>query len=98
MNPRRWHKLKRAVLKGYMYLTKKHICFFAHMPTREVGLNESRVRQLTRSESGCQDRPALEEGLADQDEQQVLGRAQERHHELVRVDRRMYQSLFQIPG
>jgi hypothetical protein len=26
-----------AVLKGYMYLTRRHICFFAHMPDREVG-------------------------------------------------------------
>ena len=24
------------VLKGYMYLTSRHICFFAHMPDREV--------------------------------------------------------------
>lgn len=24
------------VLKGYMYLTARHICFFAHMPDREV--------------------------------------------------------------
>lgn len=27
------------VLKGYMYLTRKHICFFAHMPDKEVSLN-----------------------------------------------------------
>lgn len=26
----------RVVLKGYMYLTARHICFFAHMPEREV--------------------------------------------------------------
>jgi hypothetical protein len=26
-----------TVLKGYMYLTRRHICFFAHMPDREVG-------------------------------------------------------------
>lgn len=25
------------VLQGYMYLTNSHICFFAHMPSREVG-------------------------------------------------------------
>jgi hypothetical protein len=25
-----------AVLKGYMYLTSHHICFFAHMPDKEV--------------------------------------------------------------
>jgi hypothetical protein len=26
----------RIVLKGYMYLTDRHICFFAHMPNKEV--------------------------------------------------------------
>ena len=25
-----------AVLKGYMYITPKHICFFAHMPDGDV--------------------------------------------------------------
>lgn len=26
----------KLVLQGYMYLTNSHLCFFAHMPTREV--------------------------------------------------------------
>jgi sterol 3beta-glucosyltransferase len=26
-----------SVLQGYMYLTNSYLCFFAHMPTREVG-------------------------------------------------------------
>lgn len=25
------------VLQGYMYLTNTYLCFFAHMPSREVG-------------------------------------------------------------
>lgn len=25
-----------VVLQGYMYLTNSYLCFFAHMPTREV--------------------------------------------------------------
>ena len=32
-----------AVLQGYMYLTNNYLCFFAHMPTREV------LRALTNS-------------------------------------------------
>lgn len=28
------------VLQGYMYLTNSHLCFFAHMPSREVSLHD----------------------------------------------------------
>jgi len=28
--------MTNAVLQGYMYLTNSHLCFFAHMPSREV--------------------------------------------------------------
>ena len=28
--------LRSVLLQGYMYLTNTHICFFAHMPSREV--------------------------------------------------------------
>ncbi|KAI6133292.1 hypothetical protein EDD16DRAFT_1531005 [Pisolithus croceorrhizus] len=28
--------LRSVLLQGYMYLTNSHICFFAHMPSREV--------------------------------------------------------------
>lgn len=28
--------LRSVLLQGYMYLTSAHICFFAHMPSREV--------------------------------------------------------------
>ena len=30
--------LRSVLLQGYMYLTSHHLCFFAHMPSREVCL------------------------------------------------------------
>src|SRR5882762_2210456 len=30
------HHCFLLVLQGYMYLTNSHLCFFAHMPAREV--------------------------------------------------------------
>lgn len=66
-----------AVLKGYMYLTRRHICFFAHMPDREVGHvapSISVAGLLTRRflEPRCQDWPSVQE-IKDKAQHQVLG-------------------------
>lgn len=65
-----------VVLKGYMYLTKKQICFFAQMPDREV-LFTDKHELMECLESDCQDRFSVQEGVPDEDEHEVLGCTEE---------------------
>jgi hypothetical protein len=68
-----------------MYLTNSHICFFAHMPSREVGVDSPLLeQQLTqKTESGAQVGELVEEGSEDDAMEQALVCVEERCIDLV---------------
>ena len=38
--------LQTVLLQGYMYITQKHICFYAYLPKKEVSLSKSANRRM----------------------------------------------------